>query len=364
MVHAGSLPGGGPRLAVAAAGLARRGHEVFWTAGSGGRELAERLLGAPLPESLRMVPRGLAAARVRAEVAVGGGLRPRAAAMAGWLARAHCLVLGLEAQAVAGWGALDRWTWDSLHASGIVDERDADEFRRRPRGLDLERVALWSSEPPPARAEAEHPDVEILERACERALARHRGRAPGPAVFLDRDGTLVVERGYLADAEALEVLPGVPGALRRLRASGFALVVISNQSGIGRGLFPAARAYEAMARLRSDLRPHGAEPDAIYFCPHTPEAGCACRKPGTALLERAAEDLMLDLARSFMVGDKAIDAAAGVNAGGHGILLRTGYGREEERRLGEVPGMPVPHAVCDDLAAAADWILQRHDPSA
>jgi D-glycero-D-manno-heptose 1,7-bisphosphate phosphatase len=176
-------------------------------------------------------------------------------------------------------------------------------------------------------------------------------------VFLDRDGTLVIERGYLSDPDDIELLPGTAQALRELKAAGYPLVVISNQSGVGRGFYPESRVHEAMARLRHELRARGVELDAVYFCPHRPEAGCACRKPGTALLERAADDLELTLRHSVMVGDKMLDVETGHRAGAHGILLRTGYGRDEEQRGADA--RTVPDAVCDDIAQAARWILER-----
>ena len=104
------------------------------------------------------------------------------------------------------------------------------------------------------------------------------------------------------------------------------------------------------------LRAEGVELDAVRFCPHAPDAGCACRKPGTLLLQEAAEDLRLSLASSVMVGDKRIDVEAGQAAGGMGVLVRTGYGREEEARDGRAPDR-----VFDDLQAAAGWILERYE---
>jgi D-glycero-D-manno-heptose 1,7-bisphosphate phosphatase len=185
------------------------------------------------------------------------------------------------------------------------------------------------------------------------------GRASRAAVFLDRDGTLVVERGYLAHADDLELLPGVPAALRSLKAAGFALIVVSNQSGVGRGLFPRSRVYEAMARLRLALRDHGVELDAIYFCPHRPDAGCACRKPGIELVQSAVANQRLELGASVMIGDKLLDVATGQRAGARGILVRTGYGRDEERRVaGEELPRP-PSFVADDLAAAAAWVIEH-----
>jgi histidinol-phosphate phosphatase family protein len=175
-------------------------------------------------------------------------------------------------------------------------------------------------------------------------------------VFVDRDGTLVKEVGYLSDPADLVLLPGAARGIREAHAAGFPVIVVSNQSGVGRGLFPLSRVYAAMARLRALLREEGAEPDAIYFCPHRPEADCPCRKPRPGLLERAADDQLIDLRSSVMIGDKRLDPATGHAAGGAGVLVRTGYGREEERAAGE--GRE-PDAVCDDVAQAVRWFLDR-----
>lgn len=354
LVHGGSLHSGS-RMALAAGGLARRGHEVFW---SGERPAAIAALESRAP--LTRAPSGPALARLRVDVVLGGP-RPLAVAARGWMTRAACMVMGLEAGAMAQWSPTERWAWSTLHAVGLVEGAEAETIRRQDHGIDLERLAFWSEDPPPPEPDATHLDTEILERACERALARHRGAAARAAVFVDRDGTLVEERGYLSDVAGLELIPGVPQAIHNLQAAGFPVVVISNQAGVGRGLFPLARVYEVMAGLRAELRAHGIELDAIYFCPHRPDEGCACRKPGTALLERASEDLQIALRRSFMVGDKRIDAETGRRAGGRGVLVRTGYGREEERTLGALAAESRPDVVCDDLAAAAAWILARED---
>jgi histidinol-phosphate phosphatase family protein len=347
LVHARSLDPRDTRLALAAIGLGHRGHEVLW------RGTPPATIGPFAPAA----PRGAALARLGVDVVLGGSRSPWRAALAGHFAGARTLVLALHRDAVARWSPLDRAGWDQLHPAGLLEESDAESMRGDPLGLDPEHLALWSSAPPPAGPDVTHVDVEILERACERALARDRTRAPRAAVFLDRDGTLVREIGYLADPADLELLPRTAEALQRLRAAGLALVVVSNQSGVGRGLFPLSRVYEAMARLRTMLREVRAEPDAIYFCPHRPDAGCRCRKPGTLLLERAADDLQLSLTRSVMVGDKLLDAETGRSAGGRGVLVRTGYGRDEEARLGETPERLRPDAVCDDLLDAASWIL-------
>ena len=345
LVRERSLMPSDRRMRRAAEALALRGHEVWWS-------------GGPAPPHTFRALDGLALSRVRADVVVGGARAPWRVALAGWRSGAHCMVIGIDPAGLRRWSTLDRWAWDSLFALGLVEEADAADLSRDPLGLDPARLALWPEGEPPEQAEAGHPDTEILERACERALARHRGRSPRPAAFLDRDGTLIIERGYLSDPRDIELLPGVPRALQNLRSAGFALVVISNQSGVGRGLFTLERVHQAMAELRRQLRAHGVELDAIYFCPHRPEEGCACRKPGPELLQRAAEDLVLSLRSSAMIGDKLIDAATGHAAGAWGVLVRTGYGREQETRKGEAEGAR-PDYVADDLTAAAAWVLAR-----
>jgi D-glycero-D-manno-heptose 1,7-bisphosphate phosphatase len=358
LVHHASL-GPGSRLAPAAVGLALRGHQVLWSGGSPPE--TPKAGPQPLPGCLERVAGGLGPAWHPADVVLGGGGASLAAAVAGWLSRAHALVLDLSPVEARRREWRARWAWHSLHATGLVPAEAAEDLRRDPPHLPLERLAPWSDDAPPAEPRAEHPDTEILERACERALARHRTRGLRAAVFADRDGTLVVERGYLSDPDDLELLPGVPEAIHALRAAGLAFVVISNQSGVGRGFFPLSRVYQAMARLRHILRAHGAEIDAVYFCPHRPEAGCACRKPGIELLLRAAEDLQLSLARSAFVGDKLLDVRTGHNAGALGVLVRSGYGRDEERQIAVEPGDRPPDQVCDGFAAAAEWILATAD---
>ncbi len=329
------------RMGRAAAMLAARGHAVQVQEGAG--------------------PRGTRARPAHADVVVGCGTSPLRTALAGRRAHAHAMVLSVTPREFGAWGLLDRLAWQSLYALGLVEEGDADAVRAAAGDAGLEHFGLWSSAPVPPEPDVSHADVDVLERACERALARHRGRALRAAVFMDRDGTLVRERGYLADPDELELLPGVPGALQNLRAAGFALIVISNQSGVGRGLFPLTRVHEAMARLRRLLRDHGVELDAIYFCPHRPDEGCTCRKPGPGLLERAAVDQGLALGRSVMIGDKLIDAEAGRRSGGRGVLVRTGYGADEERRRGSVPAESAPDRVCDDFVAAAKWVIAEED---
>ncbi|MBI5835822.1 MAG: HAD family hydrolase [Candidatus Eisenbacteria bacterium] len=180
-----------------------------------------------------------------------------------------------------------------------------------------------------------------------------------PAVFLDRDGTLIVEREYLADPEGVEFTPGAAEAVRKLRARGFMVVVVSNQAGLARGLFAETAVHAVHRRIEALLRVEGTHVDGYYFCPHHPEftGPCRCRKPEPGMLLDAARDLELDLARSWMVGDRLSDVEAGVRAGARGILVRTGYGDLEEKLL-DAPGSVKPAALCEDLAGAAEVILE------
>ena len=175
------------------------------------------------------------------------------------------------------------------------------------------------------------------------------------AVFLDRDGTVVEERDYLADPERVSLVPGATRALRQLEEEGLALVVVTNQSGIARGLYSEGDYGAVAARLDMLLAEEGVSLDATYYCPHHPDhtGPCVCRKPGPGMYERAARELDLDLEISFYVGDKASDVQPALRFGGTGILVRTGYGRDAERSL------PSGVRVADDLEGAARLILER-----
>ena len=176
-----------------------------------------------------------------------------------------------------------------------------------------------------------------------------------PAVFLDRDGTIIEEVEYLSDPEGVALLPGAVEALTLLRDAGFALVVVTNQSGIARGLY-GVDAYEAVAqRLDELLAAFGVTLDSTHFCPHHPDfsGDCFCRKPATGMYRAAAEELGIDSARSFFVGDRIRDLLPALELGGEGVLVRTGYGSEEEGALPEV------FQVVDDLLEATRWILAR-----
>jgi len=154
-----------------------------------------------------------------------------------------------------------------------------------------------------------------------------------PAIFLDRDGTLLEEALYLADPAGVIVVSGAIQALATLRNVGFALVVVTNQSGIASGLYSEADYLAVAARLNEVLEEWGVPVNATKYCPHDPELNgpCVCRKPGTGMHKAAAEELRLDLGRSWCIGDKVTDVLPAAKLGGRGILVRTGYGREQER---------------------------------
>ena len=151
----------------------------------------------------------------------------------------------------------------------------------------------------------------------------------GPALFLDRDGVLIVDRDYLADPAGVELVPGVGPALARAAAAGWTLIGLSNQSGLGRGRFGQAELEAVMARVDAELAAQGVTLDAMYYCPHAPGDGCRCRKPGPGLLEEAAAAFRWDPARSWVVGDKASDVELGRRHGLGGILVATGHGAAE-----------------------------------
>ena len=176
---------------------------------------------------------------------------------------------------------------------------------------------------------------------------------PRPAVFLDRDGTLIEERTYLSDPQHVVLLPGAVSALSELRGAGFTLVVVTNQSGIARGLYGEDEYHAVAKRLDHLLVEAGSPVDASMHCPHHPDFGpaCECRKPATGMYRRAAVELGLDLADSYYVGDKALDVTPALELGGVGVLVRTGYGADEADRV------PVGTAVVEDLGGAVRLIL-------
>jgi D-glycero-D-manno-heptose 1,7-bisphosphate phosphatase len=185
-----------------------------------------------------------------------------------------------------------------------------------------------------------------------------------PAVLLDRDGTIIEDRGYLDRLELIAPYAWSAEAIRLLTGAGFAVAIVTNQAGVARGYFDEAFVHRAHARLDELLRGEGAVVSGYYYCPHHPDAvveryrlTCRCRKPGPGMAEAAARDLGLDLARSFVVGDKRLDIELADSVGATGVLVRTGYGREVETILRNAPDRDL--IAVDTLLDAARWIVAR-----
>lgn len=181
------------------------------------------------------------------------------------------------------------------------------------------------------------------------------------AVFLDRDGTINEEMGYVNHIDRFVLLPGVAAAIRRINESGLRAVVVTNQSGAARGYFPMELIDMVHQKMTGLLKEEGAFLDGIYTCTHAPPSegksgGCDCRKPGIGLMKQAAQDLNLDLQRSYVVGDRFKDIEMAHNAGAKAILVLTGYGKGEIEYI-EPTCKVKPDHVAKDLTAAVDWIL-------
>lgn len=172
------------------------------------------------------------------------------------------------------------------------------------------------------------------------------------AVFFDRDGTINEESGYLSNPDDLALIKGAAEAVKRLNSIGIKVIVISNQSGVGRGFFSEEDLARVNKRLTDLLLSHGARIDAIYYCPHHPEDNCECRKPKPGLLKKAALEHSIDLTRSYVVGDKKTDVELARNAGSKGILVKTGFGSSQLKTMASAPLF-----VAEDILDATDWII-------
>jgi len=175
-------------------------------------------------------------------------------------------------------------------------------------------------------------------------------------VFLDRDGTIAEEVGYLNHGERFRMFAFAGAAIRKLKDAGFAVVVVTNQSGVARGYFPESVVHGVHERMERELAAQGVALDGIYYCPHGAADACNCRKPATGMIEHAARDHAIDVQRSFVVGDRYRDMELAFAAGCKGIFVRSGYGRGEEAwHAKKWPRQP--DVIVDDLEKAVDWIL-------
>lgn len=179
------------------------------------------------------------------------------------------------------------------------------------------------------------------------------------AVFLDRDGTLIEDSGYISSPDQVKFIPGAIEAVRQLNEAGYKVIIISNQAGIARGLLSENMLQTIDKTVHRQVLSGGGHIDASYYCPHHPEHGvypykqdCECRKPHPGLIKRAVRDQSLELNGSFMIGDKSSDIETGKRAGVKTVFVRTGHGQAEEKGLKEQPD----HRA-DNLAEAVRWLL-------
>ncbi|MEK6577021.1 MAG: D-glycero-beta-D-manno-heptose 1,7-bisphosphate 7-phosphatase [Nitrospirota bacterium] len=176
------------------------------------------------------------------------------------------------------------------------------------------------------------------------------------AVFIDRDGTINKESGYIDRPDMIELIPGSAEAIRMINGMGIKAVIVTNQSGIGRSYFSEGSLNEVNDRLKEILMEEDAHIDAVYYCPHHPDDGCDCRKPMPGLLKKAASELDIDLCSSYVIGDKISDLILAQNVGAMGILVRTGYGSETIEAVKDQEGLP--GLVKEDLLSAVRWIKE------
>jgi D-glycero-D-manno-heptose 1,7-bisphosphate phosphatase len=210
---------------------------------------------------------------------------------------------------------------------------------------------------------------EVLRLAMDvpdSSLGSRLAARGSPAAFLDRDGTIIEDPGYLRDPEMIQFIPGAVDALRALQAAGYRLVLVTNQAGVARGLLTEEDVRRVNDRLTVLLAGAGVRLDGIYYCPHHPEYGppeyrreCDCRKPKPGMIQRAVRDLGLDPSRSVIIGDHVTDAQMAESFPGMvGIMLRTGHGADQWQKI-QAGALARPPHVMDDLAAAVEWLLAR-----
>lgn len=181
---------------------------------------------------------------------------------------------------------------------------------------------------------------------------------PRPAVFIDRDGTLAEEMGYLNHVSRLRMFPFAGEAVRKLNEAGMPVIVVTNQSGVARRYFPESLVVEINSLMKQQLAASGAHLTGIYYCAHSADDGCDCRKPKTGLVERAAREHDLDVSRSYVVGDRYVDVDLARRAGARSVMVRTGYGQGElQWHSANWPRQP--DHVAADVREAVEWIVRQ-----
>jgi len=179
------------------------------------------------------------------------------------------------------------------------------------------------------------------------------------AVFVDRDGTLIHEKNFVSRLEDVEFVPGSVEAIKMLKGLGYRVVIISNQSGIGRGILTEKIVEEINDFIVNQLKGNDVLVDGLYYCPHSPEDDCSCRKPNLGLIDQASSELNLSLKNSWVIGDKDSDVMLATNMGGRAGLVLTGYGKKELEKI-RLDSDAKPDFVADDLLGAALWIEKEH----
>lgn len=176
------------------------------------------------------------------------------------------------------------------------------------------------------------------------------------AVFIDRDGTINVDVIYMHRVGDIRYYPGVLKGIAHLKKAGFKIIIITNQSAVARGIITEKKLAQIHARIKRDIEKAGGTVDGIYYCPHMPDAGCACRKPGTLMLETAAKEHKIELARSYFIGDRMLDVEAGKKMGMKAVLVPE-KGHEKDVLAQQKKSKAKPDYKCGDFGEAADWVL-------
>ena len=182
-----------------------------------------------------------------------------------------------------------------------------------------------------------------------------------PAVFIDRDGTLIHERHYLRTVKGLRLFAGAVKAMKLLKEAGFKLIMVTNQSGIGRGYLTEATLARIHAHLEKMLKKQGVSFDGVYYCPHHPDVKCSCRKPNLGMVRAAQRRFGLDLKRSYVIGDHVNDFLLAQNMKGTGIFVLTGHGKHEQEKIRKSKGVLRPDHIEKNILTAARLIIRHKD---